>query len=280
MLKKFFTFCGVCALICFSFYYTDTAVDIVKRNDPIMKEIKSVSKDYWIEAVDASLIDNGIIPGINGVQIDIDKSYEKMKKYGSFEKSLLVFEEVTPSITTSNTYDKFILSGNSTKQSVSLIFKIDNTTYIDQILDALKTKNTRVTFFITEDIIDNDINILEKINSFGHSIEILSDDYSTSTIVKLNKKLKSLINRKGKYCYTEKRNNDLLSSCQNNKMHSIIPNIITTNLPYVEIKNHVTSGSMISLNANINTIRELSSIINYLNQKGYKIELLDQLLAE
>ena len=37
---------------------------------------------------------------------------------------------------------------------------------------------------------------------------------------------------------------------------------------------------MISLSNNINTLRELPSIINYLNQKGYKIVTLEELLNE
>lgn len=280
MLKKFFTFCGVMALICFSFYYTDTAVDIVKRNDPIMKEIQSVSREYYKDSIDATLLDEGIIPGVSGTQINIDKSYEKMKKYGSFEKSLLVFEEVTPSITTSKTYDKYIVRGNSTFQKVSLIFKIDDITYIDEVLDVLKEKNAKTTFFITSEIIKNDIDILEKIYLTGNSIELLSSNYSSNDINGTNKILKNLINEKAKYCYSETKNNDILSSCKNNKMHSIIPNIITTNFPYNQIKNNVTSGSMISLSSNINTLRELSSIINYLNQKGYKIVTLEELLDE
>ena len=40
MLKKFFSFLGVSSLVIFSFYYTDFAVNIVRNNDPIMKEIK------------------------------------------------------------------------------------------------------------------------------------------------------------------------------------------------------------------------------------------------
>ena len=99
-------------LICFSFYYTDSAVDIVKRNDPIMKEIKGVMKQYEEKSIDATLIDNNIIPGISGVKVDLDKSYEKMKKYGSFDEGLLVFSEVVPTISTSNTYDKYIIKGN------------------------------------------------------------------------------------------------------------------------------------------------------------------------
>lgn len=280
MLKKFFSFLGALALICFSFYYTDSAVDIVKRNDPIMKEIVESSSNYFEESTDAILINNNIIPGISGVKVDIDRSYEKMKKYGSFNSSLLVFEEITPTISVSNTYDKFIIKGNGSKQSVSLIFKIKTTNYIDELLKILKDKNIKATFFIIEDILYNDIDILEMIYLSGHDIELLSDDYDNNSIKKSNKILKSLMDTNAKYCYTEIEDSDIMGNCNKNKMYSIIPNIITNNFPYKEIKNYVTNGTMISLNNNVSTIRELPSIINYLNQKGYKIVTVDNLLDE
>lgn len=280
MIKKFFSLMGVLALICFSFYYTDSAVDIVKRNDPIMKEIVSVSHLYEQDSIDAILMNNNIIPGVSGIKVDIDKSYEKMKKYGSFDAGLLVFQEVVPAVSTSNTYDKFIIKGNNNKQSVSLIFKLKNTSYIDEILDVLKNKDVKVTFFITADILYNDVDVLEKIYLNGHQIELLSKDYTKMEIKKVNKTMKALIGNKAKYCYSESENNTLIDNCKSNKMHSIIPTIITSNFPYSDIKNTVVTGSMISLNNNINTIRELSSILNYLNQKGYKIISLEELLAE
>lgn len=280
MIKKFFSFMGVMALICFSFYYTDSAVDIVKRNDPIMKEIASVSKEYEQGSINAILIDNNIIPGISGVKVDLDKSYAKMKKYGSFDAGLLVFEEVVPTISTSNTYDKFIIKGNSNKQSISLLFKLKNTSYIDDILEILKDKDIKVTFFVTTDILYNDIDVLEKIYLNGHSIEILSSEYTKEEVKKVNKTMRALMGGKVHYCYSEIEDNNLINNCKNVKMHSIIPTIITSNFPYSDIKNHVTSGSIISLDNNINTIRELSPILNYLNQKGYKIVTLDELLEE
>lgn len=278
MMKKFFSFMGALALICFSFYYTDSAVEIVKRNDPIMKEITEVAKDYEESSQDAILINNNIIPGVSGVKVDIDRSYEKMKQYGSFDAGLLVFEEVTPTISTSNTYDKFIIKGNSSKQGISLIFKMNNTSYIDEILTILKEKDVKANFMITENILSGDIDVVEKIYLNGHSIELLSSDYAN--IKKANKILKSLTGNKAKYCYSEEEDKDIMEVCEKNKMHSIIPTIITSNFPYNDIKNNVTSGSMISLTNNIGTVRELSSIINYLNQKGYKILLLEDLLDE
>ena len=280
MFKKFFSLLGVLTLICFSFYYTDSAVDIVKRNDPIMKEIKSVMKDYEEKSIDATLIDNNIIPGISGVKVDIDKSYEKMKKYGSFDEGLLVFSEVVPTISTSNTYDKYIIKGNDRKQNISLIFKLDNTFYIDELLDILKDNNVKVTFFVRGEILHNDLDIIEKIFLNGHDIELLSKDYEKSEIKRSNKLIKKLTNEKLKYCYSEVENETLINNCKNNKMHSIIPNIITSNFPYKDIKNKVTSGSIIALDNDIDTLRELTPIINYLYQKGYSIITLDKLLDE
>lgn len=280
MLKKFFSFVGALSLICFSFYYTDSAVDIVKRNDPIMKQIKSVVANYEQDSKDAVLINNNIIPGVNGIKVDIDKSYEKMKKYGSFDESLLVFEEVSPVITTNNNYDKFIVGGNGNEQKISLIFKLNTTSYIDTILDNLKNKNVKVTFFVNQDLLDNDVDILEKIYLNGHELELLDKEYNPRDVKKINKNVKALIGEKLKYCYSESDNQELINNCKKNKMHSIIPNIITSSFPYNDIKNTVTSGSIISVNNDINTIRELSSILNYLNQKGYKMFLLSDLLKE
>ena len=52
MFKKYTSYLGVLVLACFSFYYTDRAVDIVKRNDPIMKNILGrdlINVDYYLK---------------------------------------------------------------------------------------------------------------------------------------------------------------------------------------------------------------------------------------
>ncbi|MBQ7136841.1 MAG: hypothetical protein IJO43_02550 [Bacilli bacterium] len=280
MIKKFFSLTGVLTLICFSFYYTDSAVNIVKRNDPIMKEIQSVMVEYEQKSIDATLIDNNIIPGICGLKVNADKSYEKMKKYGSFDEGLLVFEEFLPTINISNNYDKYIVKGNSSKQSVSLVFLMEDTFYIDDILSVLKEKEIKVNFFVTSQIINNDIDVLEKIFLNGHYIELLSDNYEKNEVKRANKIIKNLTNSKMNYCYSEHENDILISNCKNSKMHSIMPTIITSSFPYNDIKNNVTSGSIISLDNNISLMRELIPIINYLNQKGYDIITLNELLDE
>ena len=49
---------GIVALVLFSFYYTDQAVDIIKRNDPVMKNIQQDMESYKIESVSATILDD------------------------------------------------------------------------------------------------------------------------------------------------------------------------------------------------------------------------------
>ena len=124
MLKKYISYLGIIALACFSFYYTDKAVDIVKRNDPIMKEIIKNKEKYLVNSVNATIDKDEIIPGINGIKVNVDKSYENMKKNNTYNEKLYVFDEIIPDLSLIDSYDKYIISGNNKYQNVALVFKI------------------------------------------------------------------------------------------------------------------------------------------------------------
>jgi len=280
MFKKFLTALGVCVLVCFSFYYTESAVNIAIKNDPIMKEIIKVSKDYEKEAVDAILVNNNIIPGISGEVVDIDRSYESMKRYGEFNSSLLVFKEVIPSVNVTNNYDKYITSGNQNNMSVSLVFKVVNTNYIKDIIEVLEDKEVKAVFFLHESIFEDNDEILRLIFLSGNSIELYSDDYTSLSIGKNNRILSAINMKKLNYCYTEYENSKVLDICSKEKLHTIIPSVITGASPYMDVKKGVNNGSIIMLNNNASVVGELKAIINYIVQKGKKIELLEDLLAE
>ena len=97
-MRKTFEVIGLISLICFSFFYTEKISTVIKENDDILKEIESVASQYKTEAINAIIDNNSIIPGINGREIDIKKSYKKMKKVNSFNSNLLVYKEIEPEI--------------------------------------------------------------------------------------------------------------------------------------------------------------------------------------
>ena len=46
----------------FSFYYTEKSIDFIREKDPIMETIKKESKEFEVKAINATIIDNKIIP--------------------------------------------------------------------------------------------------------------------------------------------------------------------------------------------------------------------------
>ena len=281
-MKNIYSIIGAVVLVCFSFYYTESAVNIVKRNDPIMKEIIKVSSEYEVEPVDALLINNNIIPGISGSKLDIDDSYNNMKRLGEFNSSLLEFEEVIPSISVTNNHDKFIINGNKSKSDVYIIFKMNDTSYIEEIIDILKETNTEATFFLDYEIIMNSRDVLKLLNGNSQSIEFLgkNNNYTKADILTIEETLTKINKNNGKFCYTEYENNNVLDICSKSKLHTIIPTINTIKYPFNDVKEKIANGSIIKLDNNSSTVRELKYIINYINQKGYKIKNLSSLLEE
>src|SRR5690554_1148545 len=90
-----------------SFFYTEKVVTVVKNQDPIMIKLNEVATTYQLPSTNAIINNNDITPGQNGCQINIEKSYLKMKKVGSYQPKLLYYEELKPKISLSNTYDKY-----------------------------------------------------------------------------------------------------------------------------------------------------------------------------
>ncbi len=282
MKRKIIEITSAFILICFSFYYTDKAVDIVRRNDPIMKEIMSVKEEYEISPINAMLEDNNIIPGANGKTVNMEESFQKMKQYGKFDENLLVFEEVKPSISVEEYYDRYIASGSPTKNSVALVFRVEKNDNIDDIVSILNQKNIQATFFLDGVWIENHQEQVYELAKDDHHLEVLSYDqkYDEVSFQLSRDMLQNITNLKGKYCYAEYDQKEVLELCEKKQMHTIIPTILAKNYPYATVKNKLTKGSIIGFSINDSVKKELSTIINYIEQKGYGIDTLEVLLNE
>lgn len=281
MFEKICKFIGAGSLVLFSFFYTDQAVNIVKRNDPIMKQIKAVSKNYEIEATSALVNDDEIISGVNGVSIDIDESYKKMKNANGFYETMLIFNEVIPDTTILNTYDKFVVKGNQTRSEVSLVFKIDNLNSLEKVYRTLLEKNTLATFFIDGTILENNSDLVYEIVKDGYEIENFgyNDDYTKEMFDWTNNLIFSLTNANPKFCYSEYNNYDILDLCKVNKMHTVKPYVVSVS-PFNTIKNNLSSGMIYGLLPTEEVLKELPTIISYIKQKGYDLVKLEEVISE
>lgn len=280
MIKKIASMLGTISLICFSFYYTDSAIEVIRKSDPIMKEIVEYSDSYGNTVINSKQINNSIIPGINGVRVDIDESYNRMKQVGKFDENLIVFETITPEYSLKSKYDNYVISGNPLINNVSIIIKATNELYVEEILSILNKKDIKVTFFLSSTIFDNSQELIKKIFNNGHSIELFDANYEIETIKKYDNIKRITLGNSVNYCYSEIKNSKLLDNCSKQKKHTIIPSIITKHQLYNDVKNELEDGSIISISNNQNTVRELPVVINYINQKGKNIVTLEILLQE
>ena len=271
---------GLFILIGFSFFYTDKVIEVIREEDKIMIELTSVEDIYKVLPQNATILGDTIIPGLNGRTININDSYNKMKTLGIFDKNLLIYNNITPDISITNNKDKFIIKGNNNKQIVSIIFIIDNDKYLSDINKILDSKEIEANYFVTYSYLINNSTKIKEINN--HEFYSYGDNgkYSTDNLLFSNNLLTRIRNNNAIYCLTKDMDNEVLEICSKNNLYTITPSIIGNNNPYNNIKDKLTSGSIILLSMNKETINELPTIIDYIKGKGLKIDTLSNLLNE
>ena len=280
-MKKFFQIIGITTLACFSFIFTEKTSITLRDNDDLMKVIKEQSTIYKIESENALVENDTIVPGLNGKNVNHNKSYDNMKRFGEFNQNMLIYDLVFPEISIKNTYNKYIVGGNPRKNMVTLVFKVNKNSDIDSVLSTVDV-NIPLNFFIDGSWLETNKESLKKLINFNYNIGNLGydGDYSKSGYVWINTIINRYSKQENNYCYVEKKNDDYLDICALQKSYTIIPSIITKDNPLIEIKNNLKSGDIIALEINNKTVEQLPLIINYINSKGYQISSLDEFLSE
>lgn len=282
ILKKIFEGIGLLSLICFSFFYTSQIATVIKDNDDILKQIKEIKEQYTTKPVDAVINGNTIIPGVNGSEIDVNKSYKKMKKINSFNDNLLVYKDIKPSVSVNNVYDKYIISGNKSKNEIALLFLLKDSDSVHSILNILDEHEVEATFFTDGNWFENNNELVLEIIESGHNIGNLgySYNYNVSGVSWMNSIVKSIAEQKDTYCYNLVEDATALSLCNGNKSYTIRPNIVVKQNPLIEIKKSLNNGSIISLEVNDTTIKELPLILDYINSRDLKMVNIEDLIEE
>lgn len=238
-----------------------------------MIKLKEIEEKYKIDPNNATIIDDTIIPGNIGKSIDIEESYNQMKKIGYFEESLIKYENTYPEISIYNNFNKYIITGNTKNKQVSLIYIINDRNTLDNILNIIKNKNTTISFFIDSSFLNNNIDIITKLKAYEIYNYGNNGKYTQDNLIISNNIINNKSNNNSIYCLFLTKDAESLNTCTNSKMLSIIPTISGN---YYNIKNNIKNGSII----NITNTQELSTIIDYIKNKGYQIVSLSNIIKE
>lgn len=269
---------GLTVLICFSFILTEKTSNMVKDNDNIMATVKENLSMLEQESVDAKIVDDEIIPGISGKVVDIEKSYQAMKKVGTYLDNLVVYKTVLPTISLSENYDKYVVGGNANKKQVSIIFKMSDDINLDSIVETLQKKEMTGNFFVLSSWANDHTQEIKEVSALGHVFGRLKYDDNENNLFHSLIKINS--SQKKYYCYTEEKQEEILRSCSKNKEYTILPSMVIENSLLSQVKKNIQSGSIFSISINKNTLQELSNTLDYIQSKGYMVVSLDTLLEE
>ena len=274
MLKKIFKISAVLLLVGFSFFYTEKVTLIARNSDPIMRAIKKEESNKKVSNVNPVINKDEYIMGINGCEIDVDKSYSKMRSVGEFKEELIVMKETSND---KDLTDKYVIGGNNKEKKVSLIF-IVNKDIDSNLTDYINDKNIKVNYFIDGKYLEENM-ITVKFLSENSNIYYLGDneEYSDENMLYHNNLISMNGSNEPKYCFTSDKDNNTLKLCNDYDMVTIKSDIIKDNI-YKRIKDKLNNGVIFAIDSD-NT-DEIKVSINYILSKGYNIISLEDLLSE
>lgn len=276
-MSKGFKTIGIIIIVFISFIYSEKTVSVVKEYDSIMIELKEKAPSYNKEGTDAIIKDDSIIPGISGKKVNINKSYSKMKRYGSFNENLIVYDKVSPNISIYDNFKYPIISGNSSKNMVSLLFLVNDSDNLDRLIAILDKNEIKGNLFVNSDWMEKNSILVEEFISKGYII----GNYTNDSLDNFNW-TDTIIKKIGKqsigYCYISGK--DISKWCTSKNNFQIKPDIISKNNMLIDVKKKLKAGSLLMFEVNNDLTNELKMIIDYINSKGLKITSLEEHLSE
>ncbi len=244
---------GVVALLCFSFYYTHQFALLMRSKDPIYQNILVISEEQKIESVNATILGDYIIPGLDGEVVNVEKSFQKMKNYGTFLENYLVFDEIVPSISLKENQDKIIKKGNQAKMAVSFILDENS-----NLINYFEETGMDYSLLTTKDNIDSKLN--------GERINIDEKNYNT---------VEKSLSKNTNICFIEKMSKDF---CLKKKKILVESTNNLNNGNIANLYNNITSGSIYYIK-NLD-LKYLKLLIENIVYKGYSIVNLSELISE
>lgn len=279
MFKNTIKLVSLFLLLLLSFIYTDKVFNEARSNDPLMKEVISYKRAHDVKPVEPKIKDDEMILGMSGLIINEEKSYKNMKEDDSFNKQKLVYDKTKPNTSIAKTYDYYITNGIS-KNMVSIIFKVNNSTNVSELLSILAKTDVTVNFFIDGSYLEKNVETAFSMVNLNSEIYNLGYDnkYSKSMISVTNNLIESITLKDSLFCLNSAKNDDYKDICASKKMLTISPTLVNPSI--TDLKKNLSKGVMIVYDLDEFDTSKFNFIINVIESRGYKIKGLSKLINE
>ncbi|MDQ0245733.1 putative sporulation protein (polysaccharide deacetylase family) [Bacillus fengqiuensis] len=286
-------------------FYIDSlkeeALPVAKETNDLYEEVKLKAKNYEVAPENAK-VDRvwKLIPGYNGLKVDIKASYENMKQTGAFDETKLIYQQTTPSIHIQDLPPTPIYRGHPEKPMVSLLINVAwGNEYIPPMLETLKKHHVKATFFLEGRWVKNNPDVAKMIVDAGHEIgnhsfshpnmKTLSESQIKQELEKTNAVIQSVT---GQTCQwfappSGSFRQEVVDQAAQMKLGTIMWSVDTVDWqkPQPDVLIHrvmtkVHPGAMILMHPTEATSKALDQLITQIKQKGYSLGDVSNLLSE
>lgn len=309
-MRKFTHFVIICvfALLIVNNSFTDQYVSglksktlaVSKQRDELYQEIANKAAGYYVAPEDAK-IDRvwKAIPGLNGIEVDIEASYRKMKVDGHFNEEKLVLKQIVPKVHLSDLPPTAIYKGHPEKQTVSFLINVAwGNEYLPDILTILKKHNVHASFFLEGRWAQNNPELAKMIADAGHEIgnhsfthpdmEKISAVKARDEIRKTNEVIKAITDKPVQWFAPPSGSyrDEIVQIAAEEKLGTVMWTVDTVDWkkPSPEqllhrVMSNVHNGAMILMHPTDSTVRSLNQLIIQLKQKNLHIGTVSELLS-
>lgn len=279
---------------------TTLSKEVIKE-DSLYKEIEQKSKDYYEAPVDA-YIDRvwKKTPGRNGLEVNIEKSYEKMKEKGEFDEALLVYNQIPPKVKLNDLEPSPIYRGNPEKQMVSFLINVSwGTEHIPTILKTLNENKVKATFFIEGKWARDNSELVKMIDEQGHIIgnhaynhpdmAKISTQQIVEQISQTNEIITAITGKRPKWFAPPSGsfNEQVVLSANNLEMETILWTVDTidwknptVNVMIDRVNKKIHPGATVLMHPTPVIASGLDDLIKMIKEKGYRIGTIEKLMNE
>jgi peptidoglycan-N-acetylglucosamine deacetylase len=277
------------------------SIPVTMQETSLKTEIELQAKNYEIAATDAK-IDRvwKAMPGYNGLKVDIEQSYQNMKKLGTFDPEKLIFQQIPPKVHLKDLPPSPIYRGHPDKPMVSFIVNVAwGNEYLPSMLETLKKNNVHVSFFLEGKWTQKNPELAKMIVAAGHEIgnhsfshpdmKILSSPRTRDEIVQTNKVIKATTGLEPKWFGPPSGSyrDDTVQIAAESGMGTIMWSVDTIDWqkPTVDIlinrvMKKIHNGALILMHPTESTAKSLDQLIKQIKQQNLQIGTVSQVLDE
>ncbi|MCD8502508.1 MAG: polysaccharide deacetylase family protein [Bacillaceae bacterium] len=277
------------------------SIAVTTMKDPLYIEIENYANAAKQPAIDAVVHKVWkAIPGYNGLEVDVEASYDKMRHDGHFLKERVVYKEVAPNVHLEDLPSAPIYRGNPQKPMVSFLVNVAwGNEYLPEMLKVMNKYNVKSTFFLDGSWVKSNPKLAKMILDEGHEIgnhayshpdlKKMSNARIEEEIRKTNEVINATLDLKPKWFAPPSGSfrQDVVDIAASMDMYTILWTVDTVdwrnpepNAMVQRVVEKTEPGMMILMHPTESASKGLEDLIIQLQEKGFHLGTVSNLVSE